>query len=131
MGLMIFDCGPTFPSTYLCQAISFPFENVKETIVDAIITYKYRGDDEGNYELYAGNTPFSDYQTEPAACVEQETVITVPVVDFNSDDSINYVVKDGVLNVSMHQVEAGTNGCAKPRNLATVNLQYQFYDCGA
>ena len=73
---------------------------MKDTIGDAIITYKYKGDDAGSYDLYAGTFYFSD-PTEPAACVEQETVVTVPAVDFNSDVPVLYVVKDGVLIVIM------------------------------
>jgi hypothetical protein len=132
MGLMTVDCGPAFPPTFTCQEICFSFDSVKNTIGDAIITYKYRGDDSGLYDLYAG-TKFFNEQTELPACVEQETVVTIPPVEFNSDDPVLYVVKGGVLNVKMvyvEDIEAGANECAAPKNMAYINLKYDFVDCG-
>jgi hypothetical protein len=127
-GPAIVTCPSDFPAGHECSAINFHFDILGDAIGDVIITYKYKGDDANSYDLKAGTYHFTD-QTEEPSCAEQETVVTVSAAHFNKYGPNHYIVKDGVLNVSMHQVENGTNGCAKPQNLATINLQYQFYDC--
>jgi hypothetical protein len=127
-GLAIITCPPFFPADHECSAINFYFDMPGEVTGDLIITYRYKGDDAGTYDLKAGNYHFSE-ETEEPSCAEQETVVKVSAADLNRHWPALELVKDSVLNVSMHQVEQGTNGCAEPQNLATVNLQYQFYDC--
>jgi hypothetical protein len=128
MGLSIVDCPSFVPAGHECSAINFHFDILGEAIGDAIITYRYKGDDANSYDLKAGTYHFSD-QTEEPSCDEKETVVTVSPAHFNKYDPTHYTVKDGVLNVGMELVDVGTNGCAKPQNLARVNLQYKFYDC--
>jgi hypothetical protein len=128
MGLAIVACPSYVPAGEECSAINFNFDILGDAIGDVIITYRYKGDDANSYDLKAGTYHFTE-QTEKPSCAERETAVTVSPAHFNNYDSAHYTVKDGVLNVSMHLVDVGTNGCAKPQNLATINLKYQFYDC--
>jgi hypothetical protein len=86
----------------------------------------------GGYELSAGTIIFPEAHESPD-CGQQSTAVMVEPEDFNfnTGDDLSFVVKDGVLNVRMFYLDGGPNNCADPQSLATINLQYDFFDCGA
>ncbi len=122
------ECPSDFPSEVTCQEITFNFDILEGAIGDAIIAYRYRGDNGGVYDLYGGTLVFDDKTKEPS-CEEQETAVTVSAVAFNSDDDEFYAVKNGVLNARMLYVFIEANTCALPQNMAYMNLKYDYFDC--
>ncbi len=98
LGLVPMPCGDLFPEGDTCPEINFSFNNVKDTIGNVTITYKYQGDNCGLYTLYAGTFQFPESNDSGnSMCTEQETAVTVIPDDFNG----SRVVMDEVLNVKI------------------------------
>jgi len=128
MGLETVDCPDAYPEGHVCQGITFTFNNVRDTIENVIVSFKFRGNDQGTYDLFGGPSTL-DVTTETSTCAEQEAVATIIPADFNSDDAVLFIVKDEVLILTMLYTEDGTNGCDPAVSLATANLKYDFLDC--
>jgi hypothetical protein len=130
-GLTEVECGPGFPATSVCQAIQFDFTNVGKTDFEAAITFKYKGDNTGGYNLFGGTFDFGVLTPRNQECTNQEMTVPVTPANFNGEGDVAYVVKNGVLSVKMvYENNTAANTCELPRNVAIMNLKYAQYDCG-
>jgi hypothetical protein len=129
MGKSIVPCGTDKPSFETCEEISFDLDVLGDVIGNATITYNYKADNKGFWDLKAGTKSFSDASGDPS-CNGQSTAVIVSAEEFNDDSPDFYMVKDGVLNVRMVYIFGGLNTCAAPQSVATINLKYDFFDCG-
>jgi hypothetical protein len=106
---------------------------VKNTIGDATLTYMYKNDDQGNYQLSAGTSTFSENALEPTTetCENfKEVEVELSADEFNSEDGVIYIKQGEVLNVNMEYQYLDANTCANTTNTAKIRLQYNYFNCG-
>jgi hypothetical protein len=125
-------CPDQFPDFFTCSGFEYDFNNVEKTIGNATITYVFKNDNQGSFDLSAGTYDFGSVNEDPM-CIEQSKVVIALADDFNRDSSANpyFVRDDGVLNLKMlfNEVE-DANTCGEPQSVATFNLKYDYFDCG-
>jgi hypothetical protein len=133
MGLVPTPCPTQFPDDIPCGEISFTFPGVRNTIGDATLTYMYKNDDQGNYQLSAGTSTFNENALAPTTetCeVFQQVEVKRSADEFNSEDKVIYIKQGEVLNVNMEYQYLDANTCANTTNTAKIRLQYNYFNCG-